>query len=105
MLSRMIDLGSIAGLHERQHELHAYCHRCDRWQGLDLESLVRAGQGARQLCSVVARCRRCGAVGALQVRPPAPLRAASGWITPPTEPAPPPPVISSAPVGVGLFFR
>jgi hypothetical protein len=30
---RMIDLGSIAGLHSRNHQLHAYCPRCDRWRG------------------------------------------------------------------------
>jgi hypothetical protein len=40
----MIDLGRIAGLYEREHELHAYCWRCDRWRALDLASLIRAGQ-------------------------------------------------------------
>ena len=32
----MIDLGSIGGLHARQHELHAYCPRCDRCAVLPL---------------------------------------------------------------------
>jgi hypothetical protein len=41
----MIDLGSIAGLLEHDHELHAYCARCDRWQTLDLEGMVRTGKG------------------------------------------------------------
>ena len=29
--SRMIDLGTLAGLHEHRHRLDAYCPRCDRW--------------------------------------------------------------------------
>ena len=28
-LAAMIDLGSIAGLHARDHQLAAYCPRCD----------------------------------------------------------------------------
>jgi hypothetical protein len=27
----MIDLGTIAGLHAHDHELHAYCLTCNRW--------------------------------------------------------------------------
>lgn len=77
----MIDLGSIAGLHEHDHELHAYCPRCDRWQTLDLEGMVRAGQGNRRLPLQV-RCRACGEIGSLQVRPPMPRWThANGWIT------------------------
>jgi hypothetical protein len=41
----MIDLGSIAGLHGRQHELHAYCATCDRWSVLDLARMGRDGHG------------------------------------------------------------
>ena len=78
----MIDLGSIAGLLEHDHELHAYCARCDRWQALDLEGMVRAGQGDRRLPLTV-RCRVCDEIGRLQVRPPVPAwRNSNGWISP-----------------------
>ena len=78
----MIDLGSIAGLYERSHELHAFCHRCDRWRVLDLERMVLAGRGSMRLPLKV-RCRDCGEVGQLQVRPPMPSRSSTGWIAPP----------------------
>jgi hypothetical protein len=81
----MIDLGSLAGLHARQHELHAYCVHCDRWEVLDLARLVASGLGARRLPLRV-RCRRCGSSGLLQVRPPMPARAVTGWIAPPSPP-------------------
>jgi hypothetical protein len=79
----MIDLGTIGGLYEREHELHAYCGTCDRWAVLDLGAMVRAGQGDRRLPLKV-RCRWCGAAGTLQVRPPMPERSSTGWIAPPT---------------------
>ena len=78
----MIDLGSIAGLHQREHELHAYCARCDRWRALDLGAMVRRGLGERRLPLTV-RCLRCGEEGMLQVRPPMPARSSTGWIAPP----------------------
>jgi hypothetical protein len=78
----MIDLGTIAGLHERQHELHAWCSRCERWRALDLERLVREGLGGRRLPLRV-RCQGCGEPGTLQVRPPMPTRLSSaGWTLP-----------------------
>jgi len=44
----VIDLGSIAGLYEHDHELHAYCPTCDRWAVLDLgETMIRCGQAQR----------------------------------------------------------
>jgi ribosomal protein L37E len=76
----MIDLGCIAGLYEREHELHAYCSRCDRWHTLDLARMVREGKGSVRL-PVRVRCRRCGEVGQLQVRPPMPARGSVGWIS------------------------
>jgi hypothetical protein len=80
----MIDLGTLAGLHDHDHELRAYCPRCDRWQVLDLAGMVRAGQGARRLPLRV-RCRDCGEPGRLQVRPPMPQHSYSqGWIGPPS---------------------
>jgi len=75
----MIDLGSIAGLLAREHELHAYCCRCDRWRVLDLAQMVRQGRGDIRLPLRV-RCRDCGAPGQLQVRPPMPARGSVGWI-------------------------
>jgi hypothetical protein len=78
----MIDLGSIAGLYECDHQLHAYCARCDRWAVLDLSEMVRSGPGDRRLPLTV-RCRWCLAVGQLQVRPPMPARSSTGWISPP----------------------
>jgi hypothetical protein len=79
---KTIDLGTIAGLHGRRHELHAYCGRCDRWRTLDLGELVARGLGAARLPLRV-RCRLCGEAGRLQVRPPMPSRTQSGWIAPP----------------------
>ena len=91
----MIDLGSIAGLHDHAHTLAAYCPRCDRWAVLDLAGMVRTGQGARRLPLPV-RCRDCGQPGSLQVRPPVPTRSGStGWIGPQSlhpHPRPTPPV-------------
>ena len=80
----MIDLGTLAGLHEHRHELHAYCLRCDRWRTLPLGSMIAEGKGAMRLPLAV-RCRDCGEVGQLQVRPPMPARGTAGWIAPPTQ--------------------
>jgi len=78
----VIDLGSIAGLRDHGHQLAAYCPRCDRWTVLDLEAMVAAGHGERRL-PMRARCRACGEVGQLQVRPPVPTRGPGGWTAPP----------------------
>ena len=76
----MIDLGSIAGLHEHRHELHAYCQRCDRWSILPLADLVASGRGSSRLPLTV-RCRDCHEIGRLQVRPPMPTHPRSvGWM-------------------------
>lgn len=76
----MIDLGSIAGLLARDHELHAYCGRCDRWAVLPLAEMVAAGHGSRRL-PITVRCRWCDAIGRLQVRPPMPAHStATGWM-------------------------
>lgn len=42
----MIDLGTLAGLHEHRHQLAAYCARCDRWRTLPLADRVAADHGA-----------------------------------------------------------
>ncbi len=84
----MIDLGTVAGLHARRHELHAYCPHCDRWHALDLGRLVDAGWGPRRLPLGV-RCRDCGRPGRVQVRPPCPLRSrAAGWASSAWRPGP-----------------
>jgi hypothetical protein len=76
----MIDLGSIAGLHEHRHELHAYCQRCYRWSILPLAELVASGRGSSRLPLTV-RCRDCHEIGRLQVRPPMPTHPRSvGWM-------------------------
>jgi hypothetical protein len=77
----MIDLGTITGLQEHRHQLHAYCLRCDRWSVLPLEQFIAAGKGALRLPFTV-RCRNCGEPGRLQVRPPMPQRSALGWVSP-----------------------
>jgi hypothetical protein len=80
----MIDLGSVRGLLEHDHELHAYCARCGRWRELDLGRMVALGQGDRRLPLRV-RCLRCREIGLIQVRPPMPTRSPAGWINPPTR--------------------
>ena len=76
----MIDLGTLAGLLKHHHQLAAYCPRCDRWRVLSLAELVAAGHGSRRLPFTV-RCRDCGEVGKLQVRPPVPTRSpVGGWM-------------------------
>jgi RNase P subunit RPR2 len=77
----MIDLGNIAGLYAHDHELHAYCSSCDRWRALNLEWLVRQGKGDVRL-PIRVRCRDCGEIGQLQVRPPMPKwKNTNGWIS------------------------
>jgi hypothetical protein len=80
----MIDLGSIRGLLDHDHEVHCYCSGCDRWHALNLHWLVRIGQGDRRL-PIKVRCRRCGQRGIIQIRPPMPPRGSVGWIMPPVH--------------------
>ena len=81
----MIDPGTLAGLYPHNHQLDAYCPRCNRWHELPLADLVAQGHRARRLPLKV-RCRDCGEVGRLQVRPPGPNRPASvGWISVPAR--------------------
>jgi hypothetical protein len=85
----MIDLGSIAGLHAHNHQLHAYCPRCNRWSVLPLAELVGQGKGSMRL-PIRVRCQECGEFGRLQVRPPVPTLSGSvGWIGPPSWSSPP----------------
>jgi len=75
----VIDLSTLAGLLEHDHALAAYCLHCDRWHLLPLAGMVAAGHGARRL-PIRVRCRACGEVGQLQVRPPVPTRGPGGWM-------------------------
>jgi len=77
----MIDCSTLAGLLEHDHELAAYCSRCDRWSVLPLADLIAQGKGSLRL-PVTVRCRDCGEAGRLQVRPPVPTRAQGGWMEP-----------------------
>jgi len=78
----MIDLGTISGLHQRAHELRAYCRYCDRWAILDLAAMIRSGLGDRRL-PITPRCQYCGQRGQLQVRPPMPAWTnRNGWMDP-----------------------
>jgi hypothetical protein len=79
----MIDLGTLAGLLEHDHELRAYCAQCDRWAVVPLALLVAQGKGALRL-PITVRCRDCGEPGQLQVRPPMPTWTnTNGWIQAP----------------------
>jgi hypothetical protein len=77
-----IHLHTVAELLANDHQLAAYCPRCDAWRVLPLGVLVGQGKGSLRLPLRV-RCRDCGEVGRLQVRPPVPVRSSAGWITPP----------------------
>ena len=79
----MTDLGTLAGLLQHEHQVAAYCLRCDSWRVLPLAVMVASGQGARRLPLRV-RCRDCGEVGRLQVRPPVPTLESNraGWVSP-----------------------
>ena len=76
----MIDLGSLAGLHAHDHQLAAYCPRCDAWRLLPLAEMVAQGKGSLRL-PITVRCRDCGEVGRLQVRPLMPTWSnTNGWM-------------------------
>lgn len=77
----MINLGTLAGLLKHEHKLAAYCPPCDRWSALPLAELVAQGKGSLRP-PIAVRCRDCGEVGRLQVRPPVPTRAQGGWMEP-----------------------
>lgn len=77
----MIDLGTVRGLYEHDHELWAYCSKCDRWSAIDLGALIAAGHGDRRL-PLRSTCEVCSSPGELQVRPPVPTRGPGGWMEP-----------------------
>jgi hypothetical protein len=82
-----IDLGSIAGLYDREHELHAYCPRCDRWAVLPLAQMrLRTTSGETAPLRVRAPCANFGegitvsqgATARQRFRPPTPGAACLG---------------------------
>lgn len=74
-----ITLDSLAHLLEANHGLVAYCPTCRRWADLDLARLVREGHGERRLVGFKPRCRACGELGKIQVRPPQPTWGGASW--------------------------
>ena len=61
----MLDLSTLAGLHAHQHELHAFCPRCERWSLIDLARMNQAGKGDRRL-PITVRRRACGEAGSFK---------------------------------------
>jgi len=49
------------------HQLHGYCHCCDRWTLLDLEEMLLRWRDLQHVPSVV-QCEDCGEFGILKVR-------------------------------------
>ena len=45
----MIDCSTLAGLHEHDYLLAAYCPKCERWSVLPLAELVAQGKGSLRL--------------------------------------------------------
>jgi hypothetical protein len=81
----MIDIGTIRGLHQHGHELHAYCLECNRWVELDLQNLITRGWGDKRVPFRL-RCLRCRGGRQAQVRPVMPRHnTANGWVMPATR--------------------
>jgi hypothetical protein len=54
-------------LREREHQLHAYCHLCDRWRVLNLDDMLQQWRGLACAPDEVP-CTACGQMGILKVR-------------------------------------
>ena len=65
----MQQITTIRDLQRRDHQLHAYCHLCDRWRVLDIDGMVREGRGGFGP-PIAVRCPDCGELGIVKVRPP-----------------------------------
>ena len=77
---RMIDRGSIAGLHEHRHELRAYCPPAATAGGAAARGAVSQGKGSLRL-PITVRCQQCVEVCRTQVRPPVlTWTNAAGWM-------------------------
>lgn len=75
-----VALNTYAALLEHHHNLAAYCPACRRWADVDLEGLVTRGLCHRSFVGHRPRCRHCGTVGELQVRPPLPKFTGATWM-------------------------
>jgi hypothetical protein len=58
---------TIERLRDREHQLHAYCHLCDRWRVLNLDDMLRQWHGMASAPHEV-QCSACGQMGILKVR-------------------------------------
>lgn len=58
---------TIERLRSREHQLHAYCHVCDRWKVLDLDEMLALWNGLTHAPTEV-QCEDCGQFGLLRVR-------------------------------------
>jgi hypothetical protein len=57
----------IDDLRTDEHQLHAYCHCCNRWSALRVDAMLRQWRGLEHVPSVVP-CADCGELGILKVR-------------------------------------
>ena len=62
-----MDVFPIELLRDREHQLHAYCHLCDRWRVLSLDDMLSQWRGHAHAPSEV-QCPECGEFGILKVR-------------------------------------
>jgi len=79
---RMIGLGTLVGLRDRQNILAAYWMRCNLQALRPLVDLIAQCRGSLRL-PVKVRCIDFGGPGRLQVRPPVPTldQRRGGWIS------------------------
>ena len=62
-----MDTITIERLRDREHQLHAYCHICERWKVLNLDDMLLQWGGLAHAPSEV-QCSECGQFGMLKVR-------------------------------------
>jgi len=74
----MIRLDTIRSLYEHEHQLWAHCPACRRWAALNLERMIREGQGELVTIGRKPRCQICGTRGVWQLRPPTMRPAPAG---------------------------
>lgn len=55
----MVTLDTFRALHEHEHQLAAYCPKCERWAVLDLERLIAEGRGDYCVAGRKPRCKHC----------------------------------------------
>jgi hypothetical protein len=54
IIRRTIRLDTLRALREHDHQLAAYCSRCQRWAVLDLERLIAEGRGEQSIFGITA---------------------------------------------------